>query len=73
MYDNHWIEVLPDDYIIDVSQRGDRSLCHMLIVANTEDYFLMGLPLFQGYYSHHNMDYMTIGLIPHYLSSKNLI
>ena len=56
MYDNHWIEVLPDDYIIDVSQRGDRSLCHMLIVANTEDYFLMGLPLFQGYYSHHNMD-----------------
>lgn len=65
--------MLQDDYIIDFSERGDRSLCHMLIFPNTANYFLMGLPFFQGYYAHHDMDLMQIGFIPHNLSAKSYI
>lgn len=73
MYDFAWIQVLPDDYLIDVSPRGDRSICHLLILANDADYFLLGLPLFQGYYAHHDMESAAIGLIPHTTSAKHLV
>ena len=56
LYNDHWIEVLAEDYVIDISERGDRSMCHLLIFPNSGEYFLMGLPLFQGYYTHHDMD-----------------
>lgn len=73
MFGEHWVEVLQEDYIIDWSDRGDRSLCHMLIFPSKNPNFLLGLPLFQGYYAHHDMDNSAIGLIPHRRSMKSYI
>ena len=31
MFDNKWIMVSPDDYVIDISTSQDRSLCILMI------------------------------------------
>jgi hypothetical protein len=46
MFNDHWIEIRPDEYLFDVSEAGDRSTCHIALLGNNYDFFLMGLPLF---------------------------
>lgn len=45
----------------------------MLIWPNNDESFLMGLPFFQGYYTHHDMEQSRIGFIPNNLSLKDYI
>jgi len=73
LFKGHWIEVLRDDYVIDWSERGDRSLCHLLILPSTEEHFIFGLPLFQGYYVHHDMTNSQIGFVPSRTSMKDYV
>ena len=56
MFDGYWIEILPGDYIIDISERGDRSKSMIFVAPNSGEYFLLGVPMFQDYVTHHNMD-----------------
>ena len=42
----YWVEILPEDYIIDVSQNGDGSMCMLQFRANTYDFIVFGLPFF---------------------------
>ena len=51
MFDNHWITLNPEDYLIDVSQFGDGSILKILILSNSYEFFIMGSPIFQGYYT----------------------
>jgi len=59
--------------LLDISENGDRSVCHILMIGNNYDFFLFGLPLFQGYYTIHDMDQNYIGYIPHSLSDKKFL
>lgn len=79
MISGYWIQILPEDYVYDVSENGDRSVCHLAILKNTLDYWLLGMPFYQGYYVIHNMGelqdngtYMnpTVGFAPHVDSKK---
>ena len=46
MFQNYWLELLPVDYLIDISENSDGSLCHITIISNDFDFFLFGLPAF---------------------------
>lgn len=66
----------------DVSENGDRSQCHLAILANKLDYWLLGLPFYQGYYTIHNqgeplpdgsISLPSVGFIPNVKSSKQFL
>lgn len=54
MFDNKWITITPENMIWDVL--GDGTMCMMLVMQNSYNFALMGQPLFQGYYTHHQME-----------------
>lgn len=68
MFDQHWIQVSPADYFYDVS--GDGSLCILLFLQNTYDFFIAGQPIMKGYYVDHNMRTSTVSFAP-LAGSKN--
>lgn len=64
MFDNYWIMLDAADYLQDISPTKDRSACLLLIQPIDQDFFIMGLPLFKGYYSIHDMTKKSISFIP---------
>lgn len=62
MFSEHYIKIQPKDYIWDVY--GDGSTCMLLIIANSYDFFLLGQPIYQQYYSVHSMARSTIAFAP---------
>ena len=70
MFDNKWIKVSPEDYVIDISDAGDRSSCILLIFPQDSTFHIMGMPLFIDYYTTHEMDEGRIGFTPHIDSMK---
>jgi hypothetical protein len=62
MFSEHYITIQPKDYIWDVY--GDGSTCMLLIMANSYDFFLLGQPIYQQYYSVHSMARSTIAFAP---------
>jgi len=70
MVDNHWIEFKPEDYILDMSDRHDGSVCILAFIANSGDYWLVGDNFFRGYYAVHDDANNRIGLVPHAFSEK---
>ncbi len=65
---NYWIEIDTSDYIY---RRSDSSnQCILLILENQKDEFILGLPVFQGYYTTHNMDTKLISFAPFKGGSK---
>ena len=70
MVNQHWLQVDPYDYVWDVENDG--STCILMMVQHKYDFFILGQPIFQGYYTHHNLDYVTIGFTPLVGSGKDL-
>ena len=62
MFSEYYIEIEPEHYIYDVY--NDKSVCMLLIIANSYDFFLIGQPIFQGYYTQHHMKTSTIAFSP---------
>ena len=62
MFSEYYIQMDVDDYIWDVN--GDGSACVILIGQNQYNFFLFGQPIFQGYYTTHNMTSATINFAP---------
>lgn len=73
MFNTHWIQINPEEYLFDVSDLQDLSTCHLTIMSNNYGFFLMGIPVFMGYYTVHNMDDPSIGYIPIDSSSKSFL
>ena len=71
LFDRTWLQVLPSDYVKDVSDTQDGSQCLMLITRGQDLPFLvMGLPLFVGYYTVHDDTKSRLGFVPHLGSAK---
>lgn len=62
MYSEYYITVDPEDYIWDAY--GDKSVCTLLLLQNSYNFFLLGQPIFQGYYTTHDMQASTIAYTP---------
>ena len=60
----------PKDYVVDISDNQDRSLCVLLLSESTSPFFIMGLPIYMDYYTFHMMDNNRIGFAPHNNSHK---
>ena len=56
MFQNKWLKVDVDDYVVDRSDAQDASICQLLIFALDAPYNIFGTPIFQGYYSIHEQD-----------------
>lgn len=68
MIKQHYITMFPKDYIYDVN--GDNSVCVLLFAKNTYNFFILGTPIYQGYYAIHNMEDSTLTYAPLSLSGK---
>lgn len=64
MFSERFIQVDPEDYVFDVSEGQDRSMCILLIVASDMPIHVIGMPLFINYYSVHNLEEATIDWVP---------
>ena len=60
--DGKWLEVSPYDYIWDVYQDG--RTCILMIEEHEYDFFIFGLPIFQGYYMRHLPEESSIEMWP---------
>lgn len=56
MFGDIWLEIRPDEYVLDVSENKDRSLCLLTFERNNEDFNIIGHPLLMGYYTIFNME-----------------
>lgn len=73
MIGEYWFEIKPKEYLLDVSENGDRSVCHILMIGNNYDFFLFGLPFYQGMYTSHYMWNNVMGFAPHDRSEKKFL
>lgn len=62
MFSEYWLEIAVEDYVWDAS--GDGSVCMMLMAANSYEFFLLGQPIYQKYYTIHNTAQSTIKYAP---------
>lgn len=70
MMEGYWTQMHFLDYVFDASLNGDGSVCALTVVANSQDFFLMGSSFMRGYYTIHDDrqefgEPGYLGLIPH--------
>lgn len=70
MFDNKWITIKPHEYVVDISESQDRSMCVLLMSQGSNDLFIFGLPLFMDYYTVHDDTNGKMGFVPHTTSDK---
>ena len=70
LFDRKWLAVHPQDYVVDVSEKKDRSLCVLLLSPGTHPFLVMGMPLYMNYYAVHEDSNERIGFAPHTSSPK---
>ena len=68
-----WLSMSADDFIFDASASQDDTVCGISIIANTENFFILGNSFMKGYYSIFDMTDSALGFIPHYTSTKESI
>ena len=71
MFDKTWLTVDPADYVVDISDTQDRSLCLLRIAQGEQPFAVMGLPLLMNYYTIHDDVKGQIGFVPHSYSTKS--
>ena len=70
MFEERYLAINPRDYIWDSD--GDGEVCTLLLRANEYDFFVLGQPIYQGWYFMHNIKDATITLAPLKDSGKSL-
>ena len=66
-----WVTVKPEDYVVDVSEAKDRSLCVLLLSPSSQPFLVLGMPLYMNYYVVHDDQSNRIGFAPHIDSPKD--
>ena len=73
MFGNKWVSIEPEEYVIDISDLQDRSICVLLLGEGQQSFFIMGLPLYMNYYTIHDETNSRIGFVPHSTSTKGAL
>lgn len=73
LFGDKWITVSPDDYVLDISENKDRSMCVLMLTQGEQAFFVMGLPAFMDYYTIHDEDNNRLGFVPHSNSKKGAL
>lgn len=61
---NYWVKINGSDLLIDISERGDRSLCVCTFVPTQEEIWVLGQGLYKDYYMIHDPDNREITFAP---------
>lgn len=70
LYGGYWFEVLPEDYLIEVSYDG--RWCAICIIGMDVDYWILGDAFMRGWYNIHDHEHNRMGFVPFTGSSKSL-
>lgn len=70
LFNDKWVAVDPADYVVDISENQDRSICVLLLSESDIAFFIMGLPVYMDYYTVHDDEANKIGFAPRTGSSK---
>ena len=73
LFNDKWLAVDPADYVVDISERQDRSMCVLLLSQSDAAFFIMGLPVYMDYYTVHNDSDNRIGFVPRAGSNKETL
>lgn len=73
LVNGYWLEIKSDDYLLDASDNGDRSVCIFAFTQNTDDFWLLGDPFYRGYYVVHDDKNGKVGIAPHSTSTKKAL
>lgn len=74
MFQDKWIKVTKDEYVLDASDDQDGSVCMLLLVGVNQAYNVFGTPIFQGYYTVHQQlgnGRARLGFVPNNVSRKS--
>lgn len=74
LYGSYWAEILPEDYVLDVSLAGDESICMIGFTYQGDDEgWMLGDVFLRGFYATHDMDTKMMGFAPSSGSKKNML
>ena len=68
LVDGYWLELRPEDYLLDASDNGDGSVCIFSFTQNSDEFWLLGDVFYRGYYVTHDDTNAKIGLAPSSIS-----
>ena len=69
LYQDYWMTVSPEDYIVDISWNSDGSNC--AICMDKDEYeWILGDAFMRGWYNIHDHDYARMGFAPYVGSHK---
>ena len=68
LFGNHWFEVRPEDYAVEVTLNGMCALC--LQERLSDEYWVLGVAFMRGWYSIHDHELMRFGFVPFVDSPK---
>lgn len=71
LYGENWISIYADEYVVDISEKQDRSICALLFGQGEQPFLVMGLPAYMDYYTVHDETNKRIGFAPHKDSNKS--
>ena len=72
LYGGYWMEVKPEDYLIDISIDDDRSLCAVCLEADPlADHWILGDAFMRGWYNIHDHENKRMGFVPFIGSTKS--
>ena len=70
LVDGYWLEMKPEDYLLDASDSGDKSVCIFSFTQNSDEFWLLGDVFYRGYYVTHDDTHAKIGIAPNSFSDK---
>lgn len=73
MFSEMWIEITPSEYVKDVSEAQDGTVCMLLFMPFEQEIFLLGSPIFMNYYATHQDPKGQIIITPHNKSNKSTL
>ena len=70
MFNNYWITLDPEDYLIDITTANDGSALMIMFLQNSYEFFIFGQPIMQNYYMTFSMENSTMTVVPNAWTTK---
>ena len=73
MFNNYWMTLDPEDYLLDVSRASDGSALLIMFLQNSYEFYIFGQPIMQNYYMTFSMENTTMTVIPNAWTTKKAL
>mmetsp|Transcript_27248 Transcript_27248/g.19659 ORF Transcript_27248/g.19659 Transcript_27248/m.19659 type:complete len:175 (-) Transcript_27248:169-693(-) len=69
----HWVQVRPQDYLLKSVDTSQHQVCYLAFYKNLDEYFILGDPVYKGYYMIHEVEKNELGIVPYSTSYKKYL